>query len=361
MRLNPEPLDLPLASPFRISRGVQTHGYNVLARLEHGGLEGLGEAAPSAYYGENRETVLAALGLFADALGDDPFEHEEIMSEAGRLLGKNRAAKAALDMALYDLAGKRLGAPLYRLFGLSPVKTPVTSFTLGIDAPAEMARKAAAAAREYPILKIKVGTPHDVEIVRAIREVTDATLRVDANAAWTAKQAIATINQLAPYHIEFVEQPVAASDLEGLKLVRDNVDVPVIADESCVTLDDIARLADRVDGINIKLMKCGGVGHALKMIHAARAHHLTIMLGCMAAESSLAITAAAHLSPLVDYADLDGPLLLAADPFEGLRYEQGKLVLPDRPGLGVRPRRAEGAVADGRGRAARKNGASTRA
>ncbi len=338
MRLTTEPLDLPLASPFRIARGVQTHGYNVLARLEHDGVAGLGEASPSAYYGENRATVLAALGLFADALGDDPFLHEEIMTEAGRLLGKHGAAKAALDMALFDLAGKRLGAPLYQLLGLNPAKTPVTSFTLGIDTPAEMARKAAAAAREYPILKIKVGAAHDVEIVRAIREVTDVTLRVDANAAWTAKQAIATINALAPYTIEFIEQPVAASDLDGLKLVRENVDVPVIADESCVTLDDIARIADRVDGINIKLMKCGGVGHALKMISAARAHHLKIMLGCMAAESSLAITAAAQISPLVDYADLDGPLLLAADPFEGVRYERGKLTLPDRPGLGVRRR-----------------------
>jgi len=359
MRLTTEPLDLPLASPFRISRGVQTHGYNVLARLEDEGGEGLGEAAPSAYYGENRDTVLAALSLFAGALGDDPFAHEEIMSEAGRLLGKNGAAKAALDMALYDLAGKRLGVPLYRLLGLSPAKTPVTSFTLGIDTPAEMARKAAAAAREYPILKIKVGTPHDIEIVRAIREVTDATLRVDANAAWSAKQAIATINQLVPFLIEFVEQPVAASDLDGLKLVRENVEVSVIADESCVTLDDIARIADCVDGINIKLMKCGGVGHALKMIHAARAHHLKIMLGCMAAESSLAITAAAHLSPLVDYADLDGALLLAADPFEGLRYERGNLVLPDRPGLGVQRRIADGAAANAQGRAARKNGAAT--
>jgi L-alanine-DL-glutamate epimerase-like enolase superfamily enzyme len=200
-----------------------------------------------------------------------------------------------------------------------------------------MARKAAAA-REYPILKIKVGTPHDVEIVKAIRDVTDATLRVDANAAWTAKQAIATITALAPYNIEFIEQPVAASDLEGLRLVRENVPIPVIADESCVTLDDIPRVADRADGINIKLMKCGGIGAALKLIATARAHHLKIMLGCMAAESSLAISAAVHLTPLVDYADLDGPLLLGHDPFEGLRYERGKLVLPDGPGLGVRAR-----------------------
>lgn len=343
MRLSTEPLDLPLASPFRIARSVQTHGRNVLLRLradEHGDeYEGWGEAAPTAYYGESRETVEAALARFADVLSDDPFQHEDIMAEVGRLLGKNGAAKAALDMALYDLAGKRLGAPLYRLLGLNPARAPATSFTLGIDAPAEMARKAAAA-RDYPILKIKVGTPHDVEIVKAIREVTGATLRVDANAAWTAKQAIATINALAPYDIEFVEQPVAAGDLDGLRLVREHVSIPVIADESCVTLDDIARVAGRADGINIKLMKCGGVSHALKMIHAARAHNLSIMLGCMAAESSIAITAAAHLTPLVDYADLDGPLLLASDPYVGVRYEHGKLLLPDGPGLGVHSRQA---------------------
>ncbi len=223
MHLTTEPLDLPLAHPFRISRGVQTHGYNVLLRLSDGANEGLGEVSPSAYYGENRQTALAALALFADALGDDPFRHEDIMAEASRLMGKHGAAKAALDMALYDLAGKRLGVPLYQLLGLDPAKTPVTSYTIGIDTPQEMARKAAEAAREYPILKIKVGTPHDVEIVRAIRDVTDATLRVDANAAWTAKQAIATIEQLAPYNIEFIEQPVAGSDLEGLKLVREHV------------------------------------------------------------------------------------------------------------------------------------------
>jgi len=339
MRLTSEPLDLPLANPFRIARGVQTSGRNVLLRLHDGEREGLGEAAPSAYYGETRETVEAALARFAEALGEDPLQHEDIMAEAGRLLGKNGAAKAALDMALYDLAGKRLGVPLYRLLGLNPARTPVTSFTLGIDTPVEMARKAEAA-RDHPILKIKVGTPYDVEIVRAIRDVTDATLRVDANAAWTAKRAIATINALAPYGIEFVEQPVAAGDLEGLRLVRENVPIPVIADESCVTLEDVARVAGRADGINIKLMKCGGVAHALKMIHAARAHDLSVMLGCMAAESSLAITAAAHLAPLADYADLDGPLLLASDPFAGVRYERGKLLLPDGPGLGVRPREA---------------------
>jgi L-alanine-DL-glutamate epimerase-like enolase superfamily enzyme len=241
-------------------------------------------------------------------------------------------------MALYDLVGKQLNLPVYRLLGLTPARTPVSSFTIAIDTPEVMAEKARAATN-YPILKIKVGTPRDVETVRAIRDATNAILRVDANGAWSAKEAIAMINRLAPFDIEFVEQPVAAGDLAGLKLVREHVSVPIMADESCVVPDDVAKVADRVDGINIKLMKCGGLRNALKMIATARAHHLKVMLGCMI-ESSLSITAAAHLSPLVDYADLDGPLLIEHDPFDGLQYESGKLLLPDRPGLGVVPRDA---------------------
>lgn len=332
-----EPLDLKLAQPFRIARGVQTHGYNVLARLSADGETGLGEAAPSAYYGEKRASVLMALDLFADELGDDPTRIEDITGRLEKTLRGNAAAKAAVDMALFDLMGRRFGAPVYQMLGLNPEKTAVTSYTIGIDSPAEMARQAALA-HEYPILKIKVGTPNDLDIVKAIRDVTDATLRVDANAAWTAKQAIRTTTALLPYNIEFVEQPVAASDLDGLKLVRENTPIPIIADESCVTLDDIARIADRVDGINIKLMKCGGIANALKMIHAARAHHLQVMIGCMAAESSLAITAAAHLTPLVDYADLDASLLLADDPYVGVTHQHGKLLLPNTPGLGVHTR-----------------------
>lgn len=343
MDVRAEPLDLKLSTPFRISRGTQLVAENVLINLTTDGITGLGEAAPSGFYGEKRATVLAALPFLRARLGEDPFLIEDITEAFDRAFHHgNAAAKAALDMALYDLAGKQLGVPVYRLLGLNPERTPATSFTIAIDTPEVMAEKARAAT-SYPILKIKVGTERDVEIVRAIREVTDATLRVDANAAWTPKQAIATINKLAPYNIEFVEQPVAAGDLDGLKLVRDNVPVPIIADESCMVLDDVARVAGRVDGINIKLMKCGGLHNALKMIHAARAHHLTVMLGCMI-ESSLSITAAAHLSPLADYADLDGPLLIALDPFEGVRYANGKLLLPDRPGLGVVPREAADAA-----------------
>ncbi|HEX5570613.1 MAG TPA: dipeptide epimerase, partial [Ktedonobacterales bacterium] len=249
----------------------------------------------------------------------------------------NAAAKASVDMALYDLLGKRLGAPVYQLLGLNPDRAPLTSFTIGIDEPAVMARKAKEAAKTYKVLKIKIGTERDLETVRAIREATDVTLRVDANAAWTPKQAIRRIRELEPYDIEFVEQPLPPTDLEGIRFVREHVALPIIVDESCVTESDIPGLVGAVDGINIKLMKCGGIHHALRMIHTARAHHLKVMLGCMI-ESSLAITAAAHISPLVDYADLDGHLLISDDPWEGVAVEEGRLVLPERAGLGVRPR-----------------------
>ncbi len=338
LHLTAQPIDLKLTTPFRISRGVQYTAANVLVEIQHNGHTGYGEAAPSAYYGETRETVLACLSAFADDLGNDPFVIEEIMSALEKRIRLHPSAKAAVDMALYDLIGKTLNIPLYKLLGLHAAHTPHTSFTIGIDTPAEMAQKALAA-RDYPILKIKVGTPNDLDNLKAIRDVSSATIRVDANTAWTPKEAITMINALAPYNIEFVEQPVPARDLDGLRLIRENVPVPIIADESCVAVEDIPRLAGCVDGINVKLMKSSGITQVLKMIHVARAHHLRVMIGCMI-ESSVAITAAAQITPLVDYADLDGHLLIDDDPFEGVTVAQGKLVLPDAPGLGVRKRSA---------------------
>lgn len=334
MRLEVQPFDLQLTTPFRISRHVQYKAFNVLARVTHDGVTGIGEAAPSEHYGEYRETVLAALHLYANELGNDPFAIEEIANHLERVMKLNPSARAAIDMALYDLVGKLLGVPLYKLLGLSAEKTPLTSFTIGIDTPANMAKKALAA-REYPILKIKVGTDNDIANLKAIREVSpQAVLRVDANTAWTPKEAVRAINELAKYNIEFVEQPVSPHDLPGLKFVREHVPLPILTDESSVTVEDLPRVADCTDGINIKLMKCGGLSHALKMIHVGRAHNLKIMLGCMI-ESSLAITAAAHLAPLVDYADLDGHLLVDNDPYSGVTLDKGKLVLPSGPGLGV--------------------------
>jgi L-alanine-DL-glutamate epimerase-like enolase superfamily enzyme len=333
LHIDAEPIELQLTTPFRIARSVQHTASNVVVQVRHGEVVGYGEAAPSSYYGESQETVLACIAMFAGNLGDDPFLIEDVQQRLNKVIGVNPAAKAAVDMALYDIVGKILNLPLYKLLGLNPERTPYTSFTIGIDTPAEMARKALLA-RDFPILKIKVGTKNDLDSIKSIRDVTDATIRVDANAGWTPKEAIKNINAFAPYNIEFVEQPLPAHDLEGLKLVHDNVELPIIADESCIALDDIPRLVGVVDGVNFKLMKSNGITQVLKMIHAARACHLRTMLGCMI-ESSLAITAAAHLTPLVDYADLDGHLLINNDPYAGVTVERGKLVLPERPGLGV--------------------------
>jgi L-alanine-DL-glutamate epimerase-like enolase superfamily enzyme len=254
MKLSVQPFDLKLTTPFRISRHVQYTAANVLARITHEGVTGIGEAAPSEHYGENRGTVLAALELLADELGDDPFAIEETLAHINHVLALNPSAKAALDMALYDLVGKQLNVPVYKLLGLSAARTPLTSFTIGIDTPEVMAQKALDA-RDYLILKIKVGTKNDVANLKAIREVSRAIIRVDANTAWTPKEAIRAINELAEFNIEFVEQPVVPTDLAGLKYVREHTPLPIITDESSITVEDIPRVAECTDGINIKLMK----------------------------------------------------------------------------------------------------------
>jgi L-alanine-DL-glutamate epimerase-like enolase superfamily enzyme len=354
MDLRYEPLRLTLHEPFTISRGTATAAENVQVTLTAGGLTGIGEAAPDEHYGEFAGTVVAYLGLLTEVLsstsqsaevaGGHPQGAEFLpittlhgmLEETARL---NPAAKAAVDMAAYDLLGKRLGAPVYELLGIDPHAAPRTSFTLGIDTPTVMARKAREA-RRYPVLKVKIGTESDEANLDAIRqEHPDAIIRVDANAAWGAKEAVDRIKRLERFNLEFVEQPVPGHDLEGLGYVTSAVSLPVIADESCVVPSDVAKVAPYVDGINIKLMKCGGIYPALQMITIARGLGLKVMMGCMI-ESSLAITAAAHLSPLLDYADLDGQLLIDDDPFQGVAVEDGRLVLPTGPGLGVTRRTA---------------------
>jgi L-Ala-D/L-Glu epimerase len=248
------------------------------------------------------------------------------------------SAEAAVDMALFDLAGQRLGVPVYELLGLDPSHTPQTSFTIGLDTPEVVVRKVREAAA-YPILKVKMGSDDDREVLQAVRDNTSATLRVDANEGWTPAGALERLEWLHGLGVEFVEQPLPAGMLEETRELRRRSPLPFFADESVHRAADIPALAGAFDGINIKLMKCGGLAEALRMIATARAHGLRVMLGCMI-ESSLAITAAAHLSPLVDTADLDGNLLLDRDPFVGATVREGRLVLPDAPGLGVRPREA---------------------
>ncbi len=334
MRLRHEPLDLVTRHPFRITHGEsQTHA-NTLVEIEHEGSVGLGEAAPSHYYGESRATIEAALDSWGPELGDDPFALDAIEARLDAVLAPNAAARAAVDAALHDLIGKKLGLPVWRWLGLEPSRTPLSAMTLGLADPEEMERKLAEVS-DFPILKVKLGGPGDVDNLRRIRASYRGTLYVDANQAWTPHEAVAVLRRIEPLEIAQVEQPVPRWDLDGLRWVRDRVGIPLIADESVHRAADVAALAGRVDGINIKMMKCGGIREALRMIHAARAHGMRVMLGSMV-ESSLALSQAAQLAPLADVLDLDGHWLLREDPFQGAPADRGRIVLGDEPGLGVR-------------------------
>ncbi len=330
MRIVSRITDLQLQHPFKIARRA-TDAYRQVLSVEIDG--GIGETAPARFYGETVQTVRAALEVIEPQLPDDLDAIHDVMATVETTLGGNYAAKSAIDMALSDRLGKKLGAPLYQLWGLNPHKTPYTAFTIGLDEPEIMAAKAKQA-ETYPILKVKLGTPRDIEIIQTLRNVTDKPIYVDANTAWTPKEAVRNIRALARYGVELIEQPTQPNDLAGLKFVREHSELPIIADESVKRATDIPMLAECVDGINIKLVKCGGLLEAQRMIHVARTYDLQIMIGCMI-ESSLGITAAAHLTPLVDYADLDGNLLIVNDPYKGVTLDNGKLVLPERPGIGV--------------------------
>ena len=333
MKLSYETISLRLKHTFRTARESSDSRQNVICRVQHQGMEGWGEAAPSAFYGQDARTVAQVLDSMTGKLGSDPFALEAISSQMAGLFPGGAAARAAVDMAMHDIAGKIVDLPLYRLLGLDPGKTPQTSVTVGLDTIESMQAKARELG-DVPMLKIKLGTHQDVKIVEAIRQVSQASIRVDANAAWTAKEALEKISAMREYSVELVEQPLAADDLEGLRWLKKRVDVPIILDESVRTAADIPSLVGCAHGINIKLMKCGGLREALRMICVARALDFTVMLGCMV-ETSLAITAAAHLSPLVDYADLDGHLLIEKDPYSGVDVVDGRLILPERPGIGV--------------------------
>lgn len=334
LRLHAEILTLQTRHPFIIARGTHHEIRTVQVTLRDGdGLEGWGEAAPQRYYGETPETVLAALGRYATALPEDPLDLETAERNLVLTLAGNPSARAAVSMALHDLVGKRLGVPLYRLWGLDPAASPPSTFTIGIDT-AERIRLKIREAAGYPILKIKLGSDRDHEILRTIRDETDRELRVDANCGWTVKQAIAMLPVLEEYGVTVLEQPLPPGDLDGLARVTTAAPMPVLADESCLTVADIPRLVGCVDGINIKLAKCGSLREALRMVAVARAHDMQVMIGCMV-ESSIGITAAAHITPLLDYVDLDGAALLAVDPFAGATIDGGVVRLPDGPGLGV--------------------------
>jgi L-alanine-DL-glutamate epimerase-like enolase superfamily enzyme len=329
MKLHWESNPLDLKTTFRIAHGASDRRFNVLVYLD----DGVGEAAAVPHYNETQEGIIEYLKS-VPSLGEDPFDLDAILA---RRPAGSRAGRCAIDVALHDLWGKQLGQPLNKLLGLNPDRLPLTSFTIGMDEPQVMADQAKAAG--YPILKVKLGSKRDEEVVAAIRRATDAKLRVDVNAGWSREQALDIIPRLAEYDLEFIEQPLAADDLEGYfwlkeKLRMWKIDIPIFVDESAKTSVDVANLAGAVDGVVVKLMKTEGIREAVRTIHTARAHGMRVMLSCMV-ESSVGITAAAHIAPLCDFADLDGPLLIKNDPFSGVKYDGAKMSLPEGPGLGV--------------------------
>jgi L-alanine-DL-glutamate epimerase-like enolase superfamily enzyme len=328
-------VELELAETFRIARSAQDVAEVVQVEIEHRVERGFGEAAPDEHYGESPASAEAFVEQHAELLGDDPFALAAIEERLAQLPGEH-AAKAALDAALHDLQGKLLGLAVWRLLGLRP-DGPPTSYTVVLADPDEMARRAERDAKRFRRLKLKLGGRDglDAERVRAVRAATELPLQVDANEAWTLEEALETLPVLAELGVAYCEQPLPAGDPGGPEVKRRSP-IPVYVDEDCHTLADVAACAGIAHGINIKLAKSGGIREALRMIHAARAIDLGVMLGCML-ESGLGIAAAAQIASLCDYVDLDGNLLLRHDPWPGVEFRNGVQLPSARPGLGVAP------------------------
>jgi len=335
MKLVLRDVHLPMRHPFTIAHGTTTVQHNLLVELSDGGHTGFGEGASSHAYAEyTADGMRVALEKARPLIESATFEKpEQLWDLVVPILGHNRFALCALDEAAHDLWGKRLGQPVWKLWGLELSRVPKSDYTIGIDPIEKMVAKL----NEFPgwpIYKIKLGTDHDIEIVRALRRHTDAIFRIDANTAWTAEQTIGFAPELKALGVEFIEQPLKADDWTGMKRVFAECALPVIADESCQNEKDVERCAGFFHGINIKLTKAGGLTPARRMIAEARRRGLKIMVGCMN-ESSVGISAIGMLLPLLDYVDMDGALLIAKDIAEGVYLEKGVAVFPDRPGNGV--------------------------
>ncbi|MFZ5516381.1 MAG: dipeptide epimerase [Candidatus Zhuqueibacterota bacterium] len=327
--------ELNLRHTWTIARNSSDVKRNVFVKYTRDGITGIGEAAPNVRYDETPESTIGLIQK-AEPLVEkfDPWHFVDMGYEIQKLDKAQTAGKCAVDIAIMDWVGKSLGVPIYKYLGLDKNKTPLTSFSIGIDTPEVMQAKIKEA-EEYPILKIKVGKDNDEEIMDAVRAVTDKTLRLDANEGWkTKEEALEKILWLEKMGVEFIEQPLPSHMLEEQRWLRERVSMPIIADEAVKSAADIPSLATAYDGINIKLMKSAGIQEALRMIWMARSLGMKIMLGCMI-ESSCAIAAAAHISPLVDFADLDGNLLVANDPFQSVNVVKGRMILSDAPGLGL--------------------------
>jgi L-alanine-DL-glutamate epimerase-like enolase superfamily enzyme len=306
-------------------------------RYTKDGITGVGAGAPIVRYHEDAESAKRTVDGLKDFLASaDPLEFDKVLGEVLNRVDGEWAAKAAIDIAILDWVGQQRGLPIYAMFGLDPKDAPFTDFSIGIDTP-EVTRQKVREAEPYQVLKIKVGLDTDEATMEAVRSVTNKPLRVDANEGWTNKEeALRKIKWLESQNVQFIEQPMPAAMLEEQRWLRGKVNLPIFADEACLRPADIPKLADAYDGVNVKIDKAGGILQGYRMIQIARSLGLKTMLGCMIS-SSVSVTAAAHLSPLVDYADLDCALLVANDPYTGVTVEpNGQLVLPDRPGLGLK-------------------------
>ncbi len=335
LNLSFEPYELKLRHSFNLARSQRTTTPDVQVQLEYDGIIGYGEASMPPYLGESVESVTKFLSSLDLAQFADPFRIEDIHAYMDSIADANRAAKASVDIALHDLLGKIMGQPWYKIWGLNPDNTPNTSFTISYDAdPAEMKAKIDETA-PFKVVKVKMGVGHDKETVEALRQHSDVAIFVDANQGWTDKNhALEMCNWLAERNCLFVEQPMPKEMIDETAWLRERSPLPLIADEFLQRLPDVARAAGAYDGINIKLMKSTGMHEAYQMATLARAMGMKVMLGCMT-ETSCAVTAAAQLSPMVDWADLDGNLLIANDRFDGIKIVDGKVTIPDRPGIGV--------------------------
>jgi L-alanine-DL-glutamate epimerase-like enolase superfamily enzyme len=335
MKLRFYPYTLELKHVFTVAVSSRKTTPVMMVEIEHDGIIGYGEASMPPYLGESHQTASNFLSKVNLSRFDDVFLMEKILNYVDSIAPDNNAAKAAIDIAMHDLIGKKLGKPWYAIWGLDPKKTPYTSFTIGLDTP-EVVRQKVKEADSYKILKVKLGRENDKEMIETIRSVTDKLIRVDVNQGWTDKNAaLKMIEWLVDQKVELVEQPLPKENIDDLVWLKERSPLPIIGDESVIRLPDVRKAYGVYDGINVKLMKSTGMREAFTMINLAKALELKVMLGCMT-ETTCAISAAAQMSPLVDWADLDGADLISNDLFEGTKIIYGKVILSDLPGVGVR-------------------------
>jgi len=335
MKLSFRPYELQLKHTFTVAGNSRNTTPVVLTELEYEGQTGYGEASMPPYLGESQESVIKFLNKVDLGQFKDPFMLDDILAYVDSLDEGNRAAKACVDIALHDLLGKLVDKPLYRLWGINPDNTPMTSFTIGIDTP-EVVKLKTEEAERFRVLKVKLGGGNDREMIETVRSVTDVPIYVDVNQGWKDRhKALDMIHWLAEQGIEFVEQPLPKTAVDDLAWLTANSPLPIIADEAFQRLDDVAAFKGVYSGINIKLMKSTGLREAHKMITVARALDMKVMIGCMT-ETSCAVSAASQLSPLVDWADLDGNLLISNDIYQGMEVIDGKVSLNELPGIGIR-------------------------